>query len=126
MNTKKLKKIIIKALPYVLVGLVCTNLGEASSVPIWARPGGWLKARMPVRSCSHFSARWGQPSAILSRAFIPWISWLVLSSAALCTLRFISATKTPSTSNTIRNTVPPDGVLMRILSHSWIPSLRTT
>ena len=28
MNTK-LKKIIIKALPYVLVGLVCTNLGEA-------------------------------------------------------------------------------------------------
>ena len=29
MNTKKLKKIIIKALPYVLVGLVCTNLGEA-------------------------------------------------------------------------------------------------
>jgi type IV secretion system protein VirD4 len=29
MNTKKLKKIIIKALPYVLMGLVCTNLGEA-------------------------------------------------------------------------------------------------
>ena len=29
MNTKKLKKIIIKALPYVLAGLVCTNLGEA-------------------------------------------------------------------------------------------------
>ena len=29
MNTKKLKKVIIKALPYVLMGLVCTNLGEA-------------------------------------------------------------------------------------------------
>lgn len=29
MSTKKLKKIIIKALPYVLMGLVCTNLGEA-------------------------------------------------------------------------------------------------
>ena len=29
MNTKKLKKIIIKALPYVILGLVCTNLGEA-------------------------------------------------------------------------------------------------
>ena len=29
MNTKKLKKIIIKALPYVLMGLVFTNLGEA-------------------------------------------------------------------------------------------------
>ena len=29
MNTKKLKKIIIKVLPYALMGLVCTNLGEA-------------------------------------------------------------------------------------------------
>ena len=29
MNTKKLKKIIIKVLPYALTGLVCTNLGEA-------------------------------------------------------------------------------------------------
>ena len=29
MNTNKLKKTIIKALPYVLMGLVCTNLGEA-------------------------------------------------------------------------------------------------
>ena len=29
MNTKKLKKVIIKVLPYALVGLVCTNLGEA-------------------------------------------------------------------------------------------------
>ncbi len=29
MNTNKLKKTIIKALPYVFMGLVCTNLGEA-------------------------------------------------------------------------------------------------
>ena len=29
MNTNRLKKTIIKALPYVLMGLVCTNLGEA-------------------------------------------------------------------------------------------------
>ena len=29
MNTNRLKKSIIKALPYVLMGLVCTNLGEA-------------------------------------------------------------------------------------------------
>ena len=29
MNTKKLKKVLITALPYVLMGLVCTNLGEA-------------------------------------------------------------------------------------------------
>ena len=29
MSTSKLKKIIIKTLPYVLIGLVCTNFGEA-------------------------------------------------------------------------------------------------
>ncbi len=29
MDTNKLKKLLIKALPYILVGLVCTNLGEA-------------------------------------------------------------------------------------------------
>ncbi len=28
-DTNKLKKLLIKALPYILVGLVCTNLGEA-------------------------------------------------------------------------------------------------
>ena len=29
MNTKKLKKVLITALPYILLGLICTNLGEA-------------------------------------------------------------------------------------------------
>lgn len=29
MNTKKLKKALITALPYILLGLICTNLGEA-------------------------------------------------------------------------------------------------
>ena len=29
MNTKKLKKVLIKTVPYALVGLICTNIGEA-------------------------------------------------------------------------------------------------
>lgn len=29
MEMTKLKKLLIKALPYILVGLVCTNFGEA-------------------------------------------------------------------------------------------------
>lgn len=29
MDTVKLKKFLIRALPYILIGLVCTNLGEA-------------------------------------------------------------------------------------------------
>ena len=57
MNTKKLKKIIIKALPYVLIGLVCTNLGEAWRLAEGA-DGGWLKALMPAKSCCLSSAHW--------------------------------------------------------------------
>ena len=29
MNSTKIKKTLIKLLPYIIVGLVCTNLGEA-------------------------------------------------------------------------------------------------
>ena len=29
MDAVKLKKFLIRALPYILIGLVCTNLGEA-------------------------------------------------------------------------------------------------
>ena len=29
MNTKKLKKVLILSLPYVILGLLCTNIGEA-------------------------------------------------------------------------------------------------
>ena len=29
MNSMKIKKTLIKLLPYIIVGLVCTNLGEA-------------------------------------------------------------------------------------------------
>ena len=140
MNTKKLKKIIIKALPYVLMGLVCTNLGEAWRLAEGADASKKLLSFFSTLGTAFsnplpsfhpvdllvFSARWGQPSAILSRAFIPWISWSVPSAEALCTLLFISAIRMPSTSNTTKNTDPPGGAPMLISSPSWIPSLRTT
>ena len=34
MNTKKLKKVLIKTVPYALVGLVCTNIGEAMRLSV--------------------------------------------------------------------------------------------
>ena len=34
-DTVKLKKLLIRFLPYILIGLVCTNLGEA-----WRKGGG--------------------------------------------------------------------------------------
>lgn len=32
MNTKQLKKLLILNIPYILVGLIATNLGEASEM----------------------------------------------------------------------------------------------
>ncbi len=39
MNTKKLKSLAIKALPYVILGLVCTKLGEAWRLAVGADVG---------------------------------------------------------------------------------------
>ena len=89
----------------------------ASSVPIWARPGGWLKVPMPARSCCHSSVLWGLLLEILSRASIRRIFWSVPSAAVLCILQSISATRMPSTSNTTRNTVLPGGYLAVYIRH---------
>ncbi len=56
MNTKKLKKIIIKALPYVLVGLVCTNLGEA-----WRLAEGADASKKLLSFFSTLGAAFGNP-----------------------------------------------------------------
>ena len=39
MNSTKIKKTLIKLLPYIIVGLVCTNLGEAWRLAVGADMG---------------------------------------------------------------------------------------
>ena len=56
MNTKKLKKIIIKVLPYALIGLVCTNLGEA-----WRLPEGADASKKLLSFFSALGAAFGNP-----------------------------------------------------------------
>ena len=56
MNTKKLKKIIIKTLPYALVGLVCTNLGEA-----WRLAEGADASKKLLSFFSTLGAAFGNP-----------------------------------------------------------------
>ena len=56
MNTKKLKKIIIRVLPYVLVGLVCTNLGEA-----WRLAEGADASKKLLSFFSTLGAAFGNP-----------------------------------------------------------------
>ena len=42
MNTTKLKKTLIRLLPYIILGLVCTNLGEAWRLSTGADYAGFL------------------------------------------------------------------------------------
>ena len=48
LDTVKLKKLLIRARPYILIGLVCTNLGEA-----WRMAEGVNASK----SCCHSSRR---------------------------------------------------------------------
>ncbi|MBQ6540228.1 MAG: type IV secretory system conjugative DNA transfer family protein [Oscillospiraceae bacterium] len=56
MNTNKLKKIIIKTLPYVLIGLVCTNFGEA-----WRLAEGAAVGEKLLSFFSTLGAAFGDP-----------------------------------------------------------------
>ena len=118
MNTKKLKKIIIKALPYVLMGLVCTNLGEA-----WRLAEGADASKKLLSFFSTLGTAFSNPLP----SFHP-VDLLVgaICGGALYLAVYIRHKNVPSTSNTTKNTDPPGGVPMRISSPSWIPSLRTT
>lgn len=57
-DTVKLKKLLLKVLPYLLFGLFCTHFGQA-----------WRMARMLLNSCCRFSRRQVLRSAIPFRAF---------------------------------------------------------
>ena len=56
MNTNRLKQRVIKALPYVIAGLVCTNLGEA-----WRLAEGADISRKLLSFFSTFSVAFSDP-----------------------------------------------------------------
>ena len=61
MNSMKIKKTLIKLLPYIIVGLVCTNLGEAWRLAEEQRYSG--RTALPetetvTKKCSNAAARW--------------------------------------------------------------------
>ena len=68
-QTKKLKKIIIKALPYVLMGLVCTNLGEA-----WRLAEGADASKKLLSFFSTLGTRW----KLLAQIFTISVTTIIL------------------------------------------------
>ena len=117
MNTKKLKKIIIKALPYVLMGLVCTNLGEA-----WRLAEGADASKKLLSFFSTLGTAFGNP--------LPSFHPADLLVGAICGGALYLAVyirhKNAKHFKSIKNMALRDGAPMLISSLSWIPSSRTT
>ena len=69
MNTKQLKKQLILNIPYIILGLLATNFGEA-----WRIAAG-VNASEKVQSSGHLIVYLQRLFPILCRAFIRVICW---------------------------------------------------
>ena len=117
MTTKKLTKLLALYLPYLLLGLVATNFGEA-----------WRLAEGKELGDKIMSMMGTIPVAFANP--LPSLHPLDLLVGLCCGegygWRFICVAKMPRSTATAWNTALPGGALRRILSRSWPPSLPTT
>ena len=117
MTTKKLTKLLALYLPYILLGLVATNFGEAWRLAEGKELGDKIMAMMGT-----FPMAFANP--LPSR--IRLICWWVCAAVQGYDWRSICVAKTPKSTATAWNTALPGGAPPRILSRSWLPSLPTT
>ena len=119
MNSTKIKKTLIKLLPYIIVGLVCTNLGEA-----WRLAEGADMGKKMLSFFSMVGVAFGSPLPSLHP--LDLLVGTICGGEVGCVLQSTSGARTQSIIVTMRNTDLPGGGPMRILSPLWIKSLRTT
>ena len=111
MTTKKLTKLLALYLPYILLGLVATNLGEAWRLAEGKELGDKIMSMMgtvPLAFANPLPSL--HPLDILQG-----YGW-----------RSICVAKMPRSTGTAWSTALLGGVPPRILSRSWLPSLPTT
>ena len=118
MTTKKLTKLLALYLPYLLLGLVATNFGEA-----------WRLAEGKELGDKIMSMMGTIPLAFANP--LPSLHPLDLLVGLCCGAqgygwRSICVEKTPRSTATAWSTALPGGAPPRILSRSWLPSLPTT
>ena len=113
MTTKKLTKLLALYLPYILLGLVATNFGEA-----------WRLAEGKELGDKIMSLMGTIPVAFANP--LPSLHPLDLLVGLCCGARSICVAKTPKSTVTAWNTALPGGVRPRTLNRSWHPSLPTT
>ena len=113
MTTKKLTKLLALYLPYLLLGLVATNFGEA-----------WRLAEGKELGDKIMSMMGTIPVAFANP--LPSLHPLDLLVGLCCGWRSICVAKMQKSTGTAWSMALPDGGRPRILSRSWLPSLRIT
>ena len=117
MTTKKLTKLLALYLPYILLGLVATNFGEA-----WRLTEGKELGDKIVAMMGTIPVAFANP--------LPSLHPLDLLVGLCCGAGFglpsICVAKTQRSTVMVWSTALPGGVRPRTLSRSWLPSLPTT
>ncbi len=117
MTTKKLTKLLALCLPYILLGLVATNFGEAWRLSEGKELGDKIMSMMGT-----ISVAFANPLPSLH----PLDILVGLCCGAGLRLAVICVEKTPRSTATAWSTALPGGVRRKILNHLWLPSFPTT
>ena len=115
-TTKKLTKLLALYLPYILLGLVATNFGEAWRLAEGKELGDKIMSLMGT-----IPVAFATPCPVCTR----WICWWACAAVQGYGWRSICVAKTLRSTGTAWSTALPGGAPQRILSRSWLPSLRT-
>ena len=115
MNVTRVKKTLIKALPYIIIGLILTNFGEA-----WCLSEGSEAGEKILSFFSMVGVAFRNPAP----SFHPMDILIGTLCGAACGLQFMFVVKMLSIFAITRSMVLHDGERMRISNPSWILSLR--
>ena len=116
MSKKKLSKLLALYLPYVVIGLVATNLGEAWRLAVGKELGDKIVSLMDT-----LPAAFSNPLPSLH----PLDCWWACAAAQGYGWRSICVVKTPRSTATAWSTALPGGADPKISSRLWLRSLRT-
>ena len=117
MTTKKLTKLLALYLPYILLGLVATNLGEA-----WRLAEGKELGEHIMSMMGTFPVAFANPLPSLH----PLDLLIGFSCGTGLRLAVYCGAKMQRSTVMAWSTALPGGAPPRILSRSWLPSLPTT
>jgi hypothetical protein len=118
MSKKKLSKLLALYLPYVVIGLVATNLGEAWRLAVGKELGDKIVSLMDT-----LPAVFSNPLPSL-HPFDLFIG-LCCGAGMRLAVQFICVVKTPRSTATAWSTALPGGADPKISSRLWLRSLRT-